>query len=85
MSFTTSKLASVYSRNARPLCDVDHTLVRQVVGQSGIQADVQKVSDIQAMAKAGVLLTPAIAVNGVVKAAGRIPSESEIRSWISGS
>jgi small redox-active disulfide protein 2 len=65
-------------------CKEAEKLVRQVVGQSGIQADVQKVSDIMAMAKAGVLLTPAIAVNGVVKAAGRIPSENEIRSWISG-
>lgn len=66
-------------------CKEAEKIVRQVVGQSGIQADVQKVSDIMAMAKAGILLTPAIAVNGVVKAAGRIPSESEIRSWISGS
>jgi hypothetical protein len=54
------------------------------VGQSGIQADVQRVSDIVAIAKAGLLLIPAVAVNGVVKAVGRIPSESEIRSWISG-
>jgi protein-disulfide isomerase len=59
--------------------------VRQAVEHAGIPADVQKVSDIQAMAKAGVLLTPAVSVNGVVKAAGRIPSENEIRSWISGS
>jgi small redox-active disulfide protein 2 len=66
-------------------CKEAEKLVRQVVGQSGIEADVQKVSDIQAMAKAGVLLTPAIAVNGVVKAAGRIPTESEVRNWISGS
>jgi small redox-active disulfide protein 2 len=65
-------------------CKETEKLVRRVVGQSGIEADVQKVSDIQAMARAGVLLTPAIAVNGVVKAAGRIPSESEIQSWISG-
>jgi hypothetical protein len=55
------------------------------VEQSGIQADVQRVSDIQAMAKAGILLTPVIALNGVVKASGRIPSESEIRNWIANS
>ena len=59
--------------------------VRQVVEESGIQADLQSVSDIQAMAKAGILLTPGIALNGVIKASGRIPSESEIRNWIADS
>jgi hypothetical protein len=52
------------------------------VEQSGTQAELEKISDPMAMAKAGVLLTPAVAVNGVLKTAGRIPSESEIRSWI---
>jgi small redox-active disulfide protein 2 len=66
-------------------CKETEKIVRQAVEHAGIPADVQKVSDIQAMAKAGILLTPAVAVNGVVKAAGRIPSENEIRSWISGS
>jgi small redox-active disulfide protein 2 len=66
-------------------CKEAERIVRQVVAQSGTQADVQKVSDPMAMAKAGVLLTPAVAVNGVVKTAGRVPSESEIRTWITGS
>jgi small redox-active disulfide protein 2 len=66
-------------------CKEAEKKVRQVVEQSGIQADVQTVSDIQAMAKAGILHTPGIALNGVVKASGRIPSESEIRNWIADS
>ena len=65
-------------------CKEAEKIVRQAVEHAGIPADVQKVSDIVAMAKAGVLLTPAVSVNGVVKSAGRIPSESEIQSWISG-
>jgi small redox-active disulfide protein 2 len=63
-------------------CKETEKIVRQVIQQSGAPADLQNVSDPVAMAKAGVLLTPAVAVNGVVKTAGRIPSESEIRSWI---
>lgn len=63
-------------------CKETEKIVRQVIEQSGTPAEVQKVSDPMAMAKAGVLLTPAVAVNGVVKTAGRIPSESEVRSWI---
>lgn len=63
-------------------CKETEKLVRQAVAGAGLAADVQKVSDIQAMARAGVLLTPAVAINGKVKSAGRIPSESEIRAWI---
>ena len=63
-------------------CKETERMVRQVVQETGAQADVQKVSDPAAMAKAGVLLTPAVAVNGVVKTAGRIPNATEIRRWI---
>lgn len=63
-------------------CKETERIVRQVIEQSGTPAEVQKVSDAMAMAKAGVLLTPAVAVNGVVKTAGRVPSESEVRSWV---
>ena len=65
-------------------CQETEKLVHKAVQQAGIEADVQKVSDIQALAKAGVLLTPAVAINGVVKSSGRIPREEEIHSWIAG-
>jgi small redox-active disulfide protein 2 len=60
-------------------CVETERVVRQVVEQMGIPADVQKVNDPQGMAKASVLLTPAVTVNGVVKVSGRIPKEDEVR------
>jgi small redox-active disulfide protein 2 len=63
-------------------CKETERIVRRVIEQSGTQVEVEKISDPMAMARAGVLLTPAVAVNGVVKVAGRVPGESEIRSWI---
>jgi hypothetical protein len=56
--------------------------VRHVVEQMRITAEVQKVNDPQGMAKAGVLLTPAVTVDGVVKVSGRIPKEDEVRGWL---
>jgi len=41
------------------------------------------VSDIQALAAAGILMTPAVAVNEVIKVAGRIPKLDEVRAWVS--
>jgi small redox-active disulfide protein 2 len=59
--------------------------VRRVVEQSGIEATVTKATDFADMAKAGVLMTPAVAVNGVIKISGRIPKEDEIANWLNGS
>lgn len=63
-------------------CKETEKRVRHVVEQSGIEANVVKASDFADMAKAGILTTPAVAVNGAIKVAGRIPSEDEIKGWL---
>jgi small redox-active disulfide protein 2 len=63
-------------------CHETERVVRHVVGQLGIDADVQKVSDYQAMAEAGVLATPALTIDGVLKVAGRIPKSEEVKGWL---
>ena len=45
---------------------------------------MEKEEDPVAMVKAGVLLTPAIAVDGVLRMAGRIPTAEEILNWLGG-
>jgi hypothetical protein len=51
----------------------------------GTEAEVQKVTDYAAIAQAGVLATPAVAVDGVMKVSGRIPTLGEVKSWIASS
>ncbi len=65
-------------------CRETEVLVREVVRGAGIEAQVEKVSDFAAMAKVGVLSTPAVAVDGVVKSSGRIPRREELQAWIAG-
>ena len=65
-------------------CHETERLVRAAAAEADIAADIEKVSDFAAMAKAGVLTTPAVAVNGVVKSTGRIPDKKEIKTWLSG-
>jgi len=45
--------------------------------------EIVKVEDIQKIMVYGLMSTPAIAVDGEVKAAGRIPAPDEIKKWIS--
>jgi small redox-active disulfide protein 2 len=58
--------------------------VRQVLAETGIEAVVEHVTDMQAIAAAGILSTPAVAVDGVVKLKGRVPSAEELRQAIAG-
>ena len=38
--------------------------------------------DIKTITNYGVLITPALVVDGVVKAAGKVPKLEEIKGWI---
>jgi small redox-active disulfide protein 2 len=65
-------------------CKQTEDLVRRVVAELGADVEVEKVSDIQAMVMAGVMSTPAVAVDGQMKMAGRVPTPDDVRAWIAG-
>jgi small redox-active disulfide protein 2 len=46
----------------------------------GLETTVEKVTDIREIMKFGVMTTPALAIDGVVKIAGRLPTEAEIQT-----
>lgn len=50
--------------------------------ETGCTAEVIKVTDMKQMMSYGVLSTPGLVINGMVKSYGRIPSVSEIKKWI---
>jgi small redox-active disulfide protein 2 len=64
-------------------CKETEKRVRHVVEQAGIEATITHATDFAEMAKAGVMVTPAVSVNGVIKKAGTVPTEDEIREWVS--
>jgi hypothetical protein len=48
----------------------------------GISYELSKVSDIVEITKFGVMITPALVVDGDVKVAGRVPKGDEIRKML---
>jgi small redox-active disulfide protein 2 len=54
----------------------------EAVKQSGKEVQVIKVEDIQKIMSYGVLSTPALVIDGVVKTAGKLPKAEEIKEWI---
>ncbi len=47
------------------------------------ECEVTKVSDIQEIMAFGVMMTPALVVDGVVKVTGKVPSKDEIVGLLS--
>jgi small redox-active disulfide protein 2 len=65
-----------------PKCNQLEDRAKEAVKELGIEAEVIKVKDIKAITDYGVMITPALVVDGVVKVAGKIPQVEEIKEWI---
>ena len=48
----------------------------------GLQYELEKVTDIDAIMNFDVMMTPALAVDGVVKVAGKVPSLAEVKELL---
>ena len=48
----------------------------------GIEYEIEKIADINEIMKFGVMMTPALAVDGEVKIAGKVLSQNEIKSLL---
>ena len=49
----------------------------------GIEYELEKVTDINKIMKFGVMLTPALAINGEIKVAGKVASPEDIKNMLS--
>jgi small redox-active disulfide protein 2 len=63
-------------------CTKAESIVKEVVTEAGIDAEIIKITDFAEMAKLGVLSTPAIVINGRIKCVGKVPSRKEVMEWI---
>jgi len=63
-------------------CQQVEKLIRDTVAEEGIEAEVEKVSDVMKIARYGVFGTPAVIIDGEVKSVGRVPDKEEIMSWL---
>jgi small redox-active disulfide protein 2 len=63
-------------------CNLTEELIRQVLVEEHIEAQVEKVTGYKKIAAYGIFLTPSVMVDGKVKCVGRIPRKEEIIAWI---
>ncbi len=63
-------------------CEQTEKLVKEVLAETGVIAQVEKVVDIKRITKYGVMITPAVVVDGEVKIVGKIPKKEDIMTWL---
>jgi hypothetical protein len=65
-------------------CGADKALaaVDEATKQAGVTAQVELVRDLPALAKAGVMSTPAIKIDGRMIVSGRVPRVPELVGWL---
>jgi small redox-active disulfide protein 2 len=63
-------------------CNRLYQNVLEAVRQTGKEAEVAKVEDIKKIMGYGVMSTPALVIDGVVKTAGKVSKVEQIKEWI---
>ena len=65
-----------------PKCNQLFQNAQQAVTESGVDVAVEKVTDLNDIMAFGVMVTPALAIDGQVKTSGKVPSADDIKKMI---
>ncbi|MCU0237368.1 MAG: thioredoxin family protein [Acidobacteria bacterium] len=65
-----------------PKCQKLEENARQAVQELHLDFQIEKVKDLQKIMAFGVMVTPALVVDGVVKAAGKVPGVEDIKQFL---
>jgi small redox-active disulfide protein 2 len=71
----------VYGPGCRNCTNLEKEVMNALT-ELDVAANVEKVTDIKAIAEAGIMMTPGLAINGKVKSYGRVPKREEIKEFI---
>ena len=63
-------------------CQTLESKVKEIVNKEGIEAIIEKVTDISEIMNYGIMMTPGLVINDQVKCFGIIPKEEQIISWL---
>ncbi|MBN2169107.1 MAG: TM0996/MTH895 family glutaredoxin-like protein [Actinobacteria bacterium] len=65
-------------------CGATEKLIRSVVEEQSVEADVKHVTDLFEMTKYDIVSTPGVVIDGKVVSSGKVPTRDEVKSWICG-
>ena len=63
-------------------CQMLEQLCREIVSENNIEAEIEKVTDVNKFADLGIMITPGLLLNNKVVSSGKIPTKSTLSHWI---
>lgn len=63
-------------------CKKVEEVVRKVIAEMGIEAEVLKVTDYAQIMEYPILSTPGLVINEKLVSSGRIPTQAEVTTWL---
>ena len=65
-----------------PNCQKLEELCREVINENNIDAEIEKITDVNQFADLGIFMTPGLLLNDKVMSSGKIPTKSTLTHWI---
>jgi small redox-active disulfide protein 2 len=65
-------------------CQDTADLVRAEAAKLGIEVEIEKVIDVAEIARAGVISTPGVMIEGRLVHAGGLPKPADVQNWLKG-
>ncbi len=65
-----------------PSCQKLEALCKEVVSEQNIEADIEKVTEVNLFADLGIMMTPGLIVNDKVISQGKIPTKTTLEHWL---
>lgn len=65
-----------------PKCNKLAATAESAAKESGVEYTLEKITDIEQIMRMGVMMTPALVVDGDVKVVGRVPTVEEIKNML---
>ncbi|CAN5383759.1 thioredoxin family protein [soil metagenome] len=61
-------------------CKQTEAVIRETLGEMGIDANIEKIEDIEKIMKYDIMSTPALVIDEKIVMAGKVPSRDEVRA-----
>lgn len=65
-----------------PTCKKLEAMCYDALQELNLDADIQKITDIQEIMKTGILSTPGLEINGRMISSGKLPAKETLKHWI---
>ncbi len=65
-------------------CKALEQRIRSLDSAHQLNLEIEKVTDLQEIMKYGILATPGLVIDGIVKSAGSVPNDEKLLTWLKG-